>query len=436
MFNKIKSKSKLLILTLIPMLFSLTGCQLGSPKYATFKLTGNWGEWIDYSLWCLSANFTQTIDKFAVGLKSLGVSTILSVVTNQETSSIQTLLGYNDNLVTLMNVVSILACAFILINFAKGIYKNNFATADNQYAPTVAELIKKVVVALILTIAIPYICVTGFTVSSKLGSAAAVEVTSNNGEGADSYQAQLTRYQIFDEMENIGLSYTTVCKTEASKKPDDYIDKKDLSTLSDKIGNAFGESVNSTTFWCGDAETVGDHLMNDKLSNKYLADVISSNTISKIDTSDSEASNDFLIMLSGLLGVVFYVALTVIVSWSIAKRIVDLIVLIAMSWWYIAGSVGEGGQSVSLPSLWKKLLSICLSQFFLLFELGLLQTFGILSDISLSGIIRALAWLAIITGTPTAVEGMVTSTGAGADLTAAGGAVGKGIKGYLSKFRG
>lgn len=292
------------------------------------------------------------------------------------------------------------------------------------------------VVALILTIAIPYICVTGFTVSSKLGSAAAVEVTSNNGEGADSYQAQLTRYQIFDEMENIGLSYTTVCKTEASKKPDDYIDKKDLSTLSDKIGNAFGESVNSTTFWCGDAETVGDHLMNDKLSNKYLADVISSNTISKIDTSDSEASNDFLIMLSGLLGVVFYVALTVIVSWSIAKRIVDLIVLIAMSWWYIAGSVGEGGQSVSLPSLWKKLLSICLSQFFLLFELGLLQTFGILSDISLSGIIRALAWLAIITGTPTAVEGMVTSTGAGADLTAAGGAVGKGIKGYLSKFRG
>lgn len=424
--NKLKNKSKLLILTLFPMLISLTGCQVGSPKYTSFKLTGNWGDAIQYWLWCLSADFTQALDKMAAGLKSLGISTILSVVDDQGQSSIQTLLGYNDSLVALMNVVSILACAFIVIKFAYSIFKYNFQATDNQYAPTAVELIKKVLVALVVTFAIPYICVTGFTLSSKLGSAAAVEIMNGGDTSQDSLKSQLTRLELFDYMESHEISYQTVCKTDASKTPDDYIDKKDLS------GDTGFSGSGDRSWWCGDAESVGDHFMNDRLDSD-LAVVISSNTVS--GTSEEDATS-FMLTLKGLLGVVFYVALTVIVGWSVAKRIVDLIVLIGMSWYYIASSVSDGANNVSLQALWKKLLSICLSQFFLLFELGLLQSFGILTDVSLAGIIRAIAWLAVLTGTPTIVEGMTTSTGAGSDLSAVGASAGKGLKGIMSKFKG
>lgn len=420
-------KKKFLLLTLIPMLLSLTGCQMGSPVYTSFKLTGNWGDWIQYSLWCLSADITQAIDKMAAGLKSLGISTILTVVNDEGTSSIQTLLGYNDGLVSLMNVISVLACAIIVIKFAYSIFKYNFQAADNQYAPTAIELIKKVLVALVLTFAIPYICVTGFTLSTKLGSAAAIQLT-NTGEDENSLQNQIKQLALFDTMETYEISYQTVCKTEASKTPDDYIDKK---TLPGSGETGFSGSENKS-FWCGDAESVGDHFMNDKLSSE-LATVITSNTVSG---ENDEDTTTFMTTLKGFLGVFFYIALTIIVGWSVAKRIVDLIILIGMSWWYIGSSVSDGPTGTSIKALFNKLLSICLSQFTLLFFLGLLQAFGLLSDVSMAGLIRAIAWLAILAGVPTAVEGMVTSTGAGSDLSAIAGQAGKSVKGLMSKFRG
>lgn len=426
MLSKLKSKNKLLILALLPMLLSLTGCNAGSPKHATFHLTGNWGAWIDYSIWCIGAGITYTFDKFAAGLKSLGISTIQTVVVEQNTGSIATLLGYNESITTLMNVVSALTCAIILIKFAHSIFKYNFQATDNQYAPTAIELIKKVLVAIVVTFAIPYICVTGFTLSSKLGSAAATQLT-QSGENA----LDVRNYQIFNYMEDHQISYTTVCKTDESKKPDDYIDNKDLSTAEATTG--FSGS-GDRSFWCGEANSVGDHFMNDKLDSK-LAAVITSNTTSYIAEEDD---TQFMTYIAGLLGLLFYVALTVIVGWSIAKRIVDLIVLIGMSWWYIGSSVSDGATNVSLSALWKKLLSICLSQFFLLFELGLLQSFNIISGVGdgLNGVIRAIAWLTVLTGTPTIVEGMTTSTGAGSDLSAVGSAAGKGLKSMLSQFKG
>ena len=92
-----------------------------------------------------------------------------------------------------------------------------------------------------------------------------------------------------------------------------------------------------------------------------------------------------------------------------AKRIVELIFLIATSWWYIGNSIGDTYQESSLQEFGKKLLNICLSQFFLIYEFGIFITvIGMNMSTSMT---LAIAFILVMVKTPSAVAEMVSDTG-------------------------
>ena len=105
-----------------------------------------------------------------------------------------------------------------------------------------------------------------------------------------------------------------------------------------------------------------------------------------------------------------------------------------MSWYYCGDSISNAPNNQAFATFGRKLLSICLTQFFVILEVGLYAFFvskgaseGIFFDLAMQ-----IAWITFLMGTPTFISEICHDTGASGDaLTAA-----KGAKGAWDRFRG
>lgn len=413
------------ILTILPLFLVLTGCQKSYFPFSMADMTTS----ISYGIHCFLFSILQFMNKVVCGFYNFVYYIFAKTMTPSDSWIISEMdyytkafTGKNGAFIT---TVSVLACGYILINFAIGIYKNNFATANNQYAPTAADLIKKVITALVLTFAIPYICITGFSLASRLGTKAVANIKTD----------QQVRYQIYDFMKTADIDYNTVCnrsnRLEVSideNNSDGILSKSfsgktsvtqwDSSTNTSKTTNEsfstlysqFNYSGDDYGFWCG---TTGDDKDNyvsvgENMMNNEMFDSISPTTNFSFfgATAGSVATGIFIVPIVLATAIILAILAWVVLS-SFAKRTADVVMLIAMSWYYIGASVADTGKENHLGEMFKKLLSLCISQFFFMVEVGLMIQFEGLT----SGIFWMLAWIMVLTATPTVVEEMVGSTG-------------------------
>ena len=408
-------KKKLLLL--FPALLLLTGCEY--TYYDTWKH--------------LFGGLKSMIENFAVGvleavnmvLAGLIEMTKLSIGNINDTA--RTFISLFTNFSKVVNAVYLLAAVFIVINTAKLIYKTHFATNDGRYAPSPATIVKKVIIGLVVAYLIPYICVTGFVATTYAGQAVSNLIYSDKNTEEDPYNIYV--YMLQDH-----VSFTTYC---ATNQPDGH------DSFSGVAGNngPNGLSVENR------AIVINDEKWSGEIYNRYCADGINYATgetvkprnvyeglkFSKTYSSaillggQFNASEDSFVKnilsgatkvvisaLSGLIAPIYsllVILVMVVILIAVARRVIDLIFLVGMSWWYIASSVGDEQNENSLSDLWKKLLSICLTQFITTFELCMFVVLCLEQPITITNTIMAGAWVTVMMSTPTIVEEMVTSTG-------------------------
>ncbi len=410
-------RKKTLLLT--PLLFMLTGCGTTyvHQKFDIFAFD----KWLD-----------EVFSKFVLGVKffinKINATFITGIHEFSTRQPIEQLFGGNGstgymnlmtNMASIVNIVSILAVLAIVINFAKNLYRNYFAQADNRYAPSAIELGKKLISAVVITVLVPYLCVTAFTTTIYGG------VALGNFLASDS-ESNLTKLTTYKYMEEKGISFNTYC--EVSQK---YYGVKNLTDLngidmskfdenqgfeiitkenSVNIGTPEWAGISSTdsagiyNFWCNGAGESGD--LQEGYGFKYL------NVWHSF--ANSEKMKDILTFGVGsvLEEIIAFVAMAVLYafgSMALARRLVDLIVLIGMSWWYIGSSISDAPNQNSIGELFKKLAGICLSQFIFSFEI-MLFTEMVLSHPPYN-VWLLWAWIFVLLSTPTAVEDMVIGTG-------------------------
>ena len=164
------------------------------------------------------------------------------------------------------------------------------------------------------------------------------------------------------------------------------------------------DSTGIYNFWCNGAGESGD--LQEGYGYKYL------NVWHSF--ANSEKMKDILTFGVGsvLEEIIAFIAMAVLYafgSMALARRLVDLIVLIGMSWWYIGSSISDAPNQNSIGELFKKLAGICLSQFIFSFEI-MLFTEMVLTHPPYN-VWLLWAWIFVLLSTPTAVEDMVIGTG-------------------------
>ena len=410
-------RKKTLLVT--PLLFLLTGCGTSyvHQKFDIFALD----KWLDELL----TSFVLGVKFFINKLNSFFILGIHDFSTRQPLEQLfggGGSTGYINlitNMSSIVNLVSILAVLAIVIQFSKSLYKNYFAQADNVYAPSAIELGKKIISALVITVLVPYICITAFT-STVYGGVALGNYLASDPE------SNLTKLSTYQYMSEKGISFNTYC--EVAQK---YYGVKNLTDLNgidmdkfdenrgfeiiteanaSKVGAPEWTGINSSdskevyNFWCNAAGESTE--LKEGVGYKYL------NVWHSF--ANSENLEDILTFGAGsvLEEIIAFIAMAVLYafgSMALARRIVDLIVLIAMSWWYIGASVSDAPNQNSIGELLKKLAGICLSQFIFSFEI-MLFTEMVLSHPPYN-VWLLWAWIFVLLSTPTAVEEMVIGTG-------------------------
>lgn len=419
------------ILTLIPLLLFLTGCQ---KSYYPFSMT-DMTKSFSYLIHTMLFDLLELVNRVVCGFYQT-VYYLFAKTMSPSNNWIQNELSYYTEIFTGENggfifTVSLLACAWILVSFAIGIYKSNFQSVDNQYAPTAVELVKKVIVALVLTFAIPYIAITGFSVASRLGTQAVASIKTD----------QEIQYAIYEFMDEAEIDFNTVCNL--SNRLEVSIDENDSDSISSKNfsgtveikthNSATGKSEKSARtfqelynqfpdkdgnvatsgyeFFCGATGDTGDNYVSvgeNIMNNKRFSKINPVNTEhSVLGASVATVAVTILFVPIALITIVLLAILCWSVLSSFAKRTADVIILIGMSWWYIGSSVSDTGKENHLNELWKKLLSICISQFMFMFEIGIMIRLEALTG----GIFMLIAWILVLSATPTVVEELVGTTG-------------------------
>lgn len=410
-------RKKTLLVT--PLLLLLTGCGTSyvHQKFDIFSLD----KWLDE----VFTSFALGVKFFINRINAFFILTIHDFSTRQPLEQLfggggsEGYINLITNMSSIVNLVSILAVLAIVIQFAKNLYKNYFATADMSYAPNAVELGKKIISAMVMTILIPYICITAFTTTVYGGVALGNYLTADP-------ESNLTKLSTYQYMEEKGISFNTYC--EVSQKHfgvknmtdlngidmDKYDENKGFEIITEEnalvIGVPEWTGISSTdkkgiyNFWCNAANESAD--LKDGLGFKYL------NVWHSF--GNSEKLKDILTFGVGsiLEEIIAFAAMAVLYafgSMALARRVVDLIVLIAMSWWYIGASVSDAPNQNSMGELLKKLAGICLSQFIFSFEIMLFMEM-VLSHPPYN-VWLLWAWIFVLLSTPTAVEDMVIGTG-------------------------
>lgn len=142
---------------------------------------------------------------------------------------------YGTSLASIVTVTSILAAAAILIRFAMSVFKNNMAEQNREMAPDFITVVKKIIVSIIVTFCIPYICITSFVASGYLGGSVANSLIETELGNQD--------LDIYETMNQYGVKYSTYCRTGQTKAdfPKDgnigeimYLDKSNSEELTGK----------------------------------------------------------------------------------------------------------------------------------------------------------------------------------------------------------
>ncbi|MDO4500672.1 MAG: hypothetical protein Q4B60_05285 [Erysipelotrichaceae bacterium] len=324
----------------------------------------------------------------------------------------------------------------IVIQFAKNLYSNYFASADGSYAPTAIELIKKVFVASLATYLIPFVCITGFVTVTRAGMVLPDLLITSEDNSA-------SLYDTYDLMSESGINFATYCEvgqvdagvrnvsalkgSDGTNQVHYEILMKENSYTNIKVPI---DGMSAYDFYCGYANEKAEHIKNLEASaggeinpKNVLENFVGSEVLGKITpVGSANAFSGVGATLSTALGIFEMIAIGIawlIILLAVTRRVVDLIVLIGMSWWYVGASVSDGPRQSSIGELLKKLLSICLTQFIMTIEIYIFAT-TLTNFASLSGLVSIIVWIGVLSSTPTVVEEMVSSTGA-ADTAASAG---------------
>ena len=410
-------KKKVLLVT--PLLFVMTGCGTSyvHQKFDIFAMD----KWLDE----VFTSFVLGVKFFINKINAFLISGIHEFSTRQPMEQLfggGGSTGYINlltNMSSVVNIVSILAILAIVIQFAKSLYKNYFAQADTNYAPSAIELGKKIISAMVITLLIPYICITAFTATVYGG------VALGNYFASDP-QSNLTKLSTYQYMDEKGISFNTYCEVSQKHygvKNLTDLNGIDMSKFDDNIGFEIiteGNAVNvGVPDWTGisasDSKTIYNFWCNAAGESSYLKDGLGYKYLNVWHSfASSENLRDILTFGVGsvLEELIAFIAMAILYafgSMALARRIVDLIVLIAMSWWYIGASVSDAPNQNSIGELLKKLAGICLSQFIFSFEI-MLFTEMVLSHPPYN-VWLLWAWVFVLLSTPTVVEEMVIGTG-------------------------
>lgn len=411
-------KNKIKIFLTFPVLFLLTGCDY--IHYKTGILEGNWIGQIQEACEKIGLGVLEWLNACNAAIVRLSFS-----LTTGESSindiARETLQNFGS-VTKIVNLISILAIMLIIINFAKSVFKNNFSTVDRVTAPSAIQLFKKVFISAIVTIAIPYLCIGGFVVSTFAGENA-TQMIIGTQEISDS------EWNIFNEMNQDHVGFATYCEGgQKLANPDNYyfadlVEETSQGTRSGIIkedSSLYNKYCNYSSMCSADkgcevvSTDAGEAPKNIYQGLKYSAKYHSVITVGAAQTDSTIFGNTvngaltpvFTILYVLVIGIVWVVSIV-----STLRRVIDLVVLIGMSWWYIGSSIADQEGQTAINDLIKKLLKICMSQFLLTFEITLFTTLTLSKGFSILNLLMSISWCAVLLSTPTVVEEMMGSTG-------------------------
>ena len=409
-------KKKYNISLSVAMLFLLSGCDY---TYNTTYLIGD-----------IYNSVVNAILGIVEGMNSINASLVrmlMETVSSGNNTGLEILKSFGS-LNSLVALISTLSLATIIVQFARSIYRNFFMTSDNIYAPSAIELIKKVFVAVFTTYLIPYIVITAFVVTSYAGMKLPTIMITND-------ELDTSLYDAYTLMKESGISFSTYCelgqkdagvanvsalKGSDGKKQIKYeILMQDNSYSNIKVPI---EGMSAYDFYCGYANEKSEHLkdmentLGDEIHPKNVYENFADSKvlakIAPIGNSGAFVGVDAsLTLVLGVIGMIAIGIAWLVILLSITRRVIDLIVLVGMSWWYIGASISDNPKQSSIGELFKKLLSICLTQFIMTIEIYIFAT-TLSGILTISGLVSTIVWIGVLTSTPTVVEEMISSTGA------------------------
>lgn len=414
------------ILLILPVLI-LAGC--GRADYMSIGL-GLDQESIPNVVYGIMAGLKMAVDKFianfCLSFRSFtSFDTVKDYITFSST--------YFTDLSKVVGWFQAMALAYISIRFGWMILNEYIIQQDNRMATPLMQQFKKLFIALLMVFLLPTITFSAYAGSSYLGVLAAKEFGATDMES-------LKAYEIYDKMDKLGISYSTYCKVKVNgeyvKVPksnasgdvnvmvenlsDDELLRKNIAS------NAAGTDYESNyedvykEIWdstCGQGEyyRVGTGLAANTDLRKHMFTL---------------GGNAFAVLARTLVTLVFWL----VCGYMVIKRTLDVVFLTLMGWYYAGESISGAPNNQAFATFGRKLLSICMTQFFVITELGIFSFFSANSadvnpffDVAIN-----IAWLSFLMGTPTFISEICHDTGAsGEALTAA-----KGVKGAWDRFRG
>ena len=412
---------------IIPVLL-LAGC--GRADYVSLGL-GLDQESIPNTIYGIIANINFFIDRMFAQFVSYfrGIATFEGIKDAVSQSS-----SYFDNISQFVAWFQALALAYIAIRFGWMILNEYIIQQDNHMATPLMQQFKKLFVALLMVFLLPYITFSAYAGSSYLGITAAEEFAVG---GEDAFEA----YQVFDKMESLGISYATYCKVSVNGKEA----KVPKSNASGEV-NVMVSSLSDDDLL---AKNVAAHAKGTKYEANYeeVYQDIWNNTCAQgggvYRVGQGLAANEGyrVVMSSGNGNVVTFLLRTVIqlVFWivggyMVAKRTFDIVFLTLMGWYYCGESISGSTNNQAFATFGRKLLSICMTQFFVITEIGIFShymNFG--RDFVLFDFIIMIAWITFLLGTPTFISEICHDTGASGDAMTGAKAIGERWKAFRGK---
>ncbi len=326
-----------------------------------------------------------------------------------------------------------IAIGFIAVKFGQAIF-NTYFRENQKFAMPVTSLLKKLVVAFILTWALPYMVFTAYYGASSLGLAVSSAITTQSSDNGDN----APYFKLYKEMWDLHIGGQTYCSysvsdnpnPEISKMPEDKLDliivepgDADNTTGSDEIDKRIkqiaGDDDAKYKELIGEYKDVWDHscgffangadAANNNVYRVGEAIAVQPNMRSTlIFGSGAGAIGSILNVLTGITVIAF----NVFVGVAFIRRLLDCMLMVATGWYAIGNSMTDE-RNESMQGFLKKLASMALTQMTLIVELAIFEAmqFGNTGG-GWFRLVANLAWILMLMGTPTAIAEMTNTTGA------------------------
>ena len=462
--NRIKNKYQKLLTCILPLLI-LTGC--GNAEFVEVQGIGL--EDPSSTAYTVTANIAFFFDRLFANV-AIFFNTHLNfeTITNAVKSSSE----YFNNISRLVAWFQVMALAYIAIRFGWMIVNEYILQQDNRMATPIMHQLKKLLIALVLTVAMPTIVFSSYLGSTYLGVSMAQQFKTGNDELNE-------KYQFLNKMNDVGVTYGAYCKCEIdgeyTKTPSLHSGEMNVAFPAKYPDAAYDATLDSETLLGGigdfvegasaflNGKSVGELTRNRLVSNvtknyvksnpEHVSDATAgmkiyeevwNETCGKTPSyriGDAMAQNGYAdVMISGqgrgissLLSILVRCVFFGVAAWMVAKRTLDVVFLLLMSWFYIGDSVSNAPNNQAIATFGRKLLSICMTQFFVILEVGIyMDTINTANNAGGFNLIMGVAWIMFMLGTPTFIADICHDTGTGSDAITAG----RFAKGAWNKFRG